>query len=280
MRYIIATGQRSASFVCAQSNQNNYTNDLWTHYLIYFIRLSGSFELHGQIISARLWLGYFCNELDRRKNAENKKVRSHLTAHVSRPTLPRAIALHLYILAEIIPLCQQELLVTFFLLWGPGCKKAVQHFRGEKWLAANIDCHCWESKRERNERKQVHLPQVYNPEITVCSGACLTALQAACASLLISSAPAVQELIWRFSESITLLSKVPLPERHTHTCTCAHVRTEKQMLRRTHTRRPIHPAVVNTHSRRLITQPSDTRARLEPDLEPLWGTLYSRVGGR
>lgn len=165
-----------------------------------------------------------------------------------------------------------------FLLWGPGCKKRVQHFRGEKWLAANIDCHCWESKRERNERKQVHLPQVYNPEITVCSGACLTALQAACASLLISSAPAVQELIWRFSESITLLSKVPLPERYTHTCTCAHVRTEKQMLTRTHMQ-PIHPAVVNI-SRRLITQPSDTRARLEPDLEPLCGTLYSRVGGR
>lgn len=66
---------------------------------------------------------------------------------------------------------------------------------GGKWLVVNIDCHCWESKRERNERKQVHLPQVYNPEITVCSGACLTALRAACASLLISLAPAVQELI-------------------------------------------------------------------------------------
>lgn len=73
-------------------------------------------------------------------------------------------------------------------------EEGVQHFGG-KWLAVNIDCHCWESKRERNERKQVHLPQVYNPEITVCSGACLTALQAARASLLISSAPAVQELI-------------------------------------------------------------------------------------
>lgn len=109
-----------------------------------------------------------------------------------------------------------------------------------------IDCHCRESKREQNERKQVHLPQVYNPEITVCSGACLTALQAACASLLISSAPAVQELIWRFSESITLLSKVSLPERYTHTCmagggrgvegggtyTCTHEKTNAQ--RNTH----------------------------------------------
>lgn len=137
-------------------------------------------------------------------------------------------------------------------------KKGVQHFRG-KWLVVNIDCHCWESKRERNERKQVHLPQVYNPEITVCSGACLTALQAACASLLISSAPAVQELIWRFSESITLLSKVPLPARYTHTCTCAHVRmhrwkTNAEKNAHTHTQL-IRPSVVNTHLRRLIAQP-------------------------
>lgn len=127
-------------------------------------------------------------------------------------------------------------------------KTGVQHFGG-KWLVVNIDCHCWESKRERNERKQVHLPQVYNPEITVCSGACLTALRVACASLLISSAPAVQELIWRFSESITLLSKVSLPERYTHTWhtyTCTH---EKQMQRKMRTRtQPIHPSGVNIHS--------------------------------
>ena len=81
----------------------------------------------------------------------------------------------------------------------------------------DIDCHLWERKEERNERKQVHLPQVYNPEITVCSGACPTALQAACASLLISLAPAVRELIWRFSKSITLLFKVSLVGRCTHT---------------------------------------------------------------
>lgn len=72
-----------------------------------------------------------------------------------------------------------------------------------KCLVANVYCHCWKSKREQNERKQVHLPQVYNPEITVCSEAALTTLRTACASLLISLAPAVQELIWRFSESIT-----------------------------------------------------------------------------
>lgn len=59
-----------------------------------------------------------------------------------------------------------------------------------------------------------------------------------------------------------------------HACTHGKTNAEKN----THTQ-PIHPAVVNTHSRRLITQPSDTRARLEPDLEPLCGTLYSRVGG-
>lgn len=135
----------------------------------------------------------------------------------------------------------------------------------------NIDCHCWESKRERNERKQVHLPQVYNPEITVCSGACLTALRAACASLLISSAPAVQELIWRFSESITLLSKVPLPARHTHTCTCAHVHmhawktnAEREFAPAlTYTQR-IYPTVVNTHSRRLITQPLTPQSWIRP----------------
>lgn len=125
-----------------------------------------------------------------------------------------------------------------------------------KWLVVNIDCHCSERKRkrERNERKQVHLPQVYNPEITVCSGACLTALGAACASLLISSAPAVQELIRRFSESITLLSKVSLPERDTRACTCAHVYIKKNTYTHRYTK-PIHPSVVNTHSKRLIAQP-------------------------
>lgn len=117
-------------------------------------------------------------------------------------------------LVEFFPLC-----ITFdlplsvrFYRW----KEGVQHFR-EKCLALKVSCHCWESKREENERKQVHLPQVYNPEITVCSEAALTTLWAACASLLISSAPAVQELIWRFSESITLLSGVPLLVNCSHT---------------------------------------------------------------
>lgn len=133
-------------------------------------------------------------------------------------------------------------------------EEGVQHF-GEKWLVVNIDCHCWESKRERNERKQVHLPQVYNPEITVCSGACLTALQAARASLLISSAPAVQELIWRFSESITLLSKVSLPERYTHTYTHAHIKKNKCRETNTHAETlHIPPSALHTHSQRLIAQ--------------------------
>lgn len=44
MRYVPALGQRSASFVCTRFHRNNYTNDLWTHYLIYLIRLSGCFE--------------------------------------------------------------------------------------------------------------------------------------------------------------------------------------------------------------------------------------------
>lgn len=235
MRYIPATGQRSASFVCTQSDQNNYTNDLWTHYLIYFIRLSGSFELHGQIISTCLWLGYFCNELWAGENAENKKVKSHLTAYISQSTSSPNCLTFIYSHWNCTSMSARAfspLFIVKLYRW----KKGVQHFGG-KWLVVNIDCHCWESKRERNERKQVHLPQVYNPEITVCSGACLTALRAACASLLISSAPAVQELIWRFSESITLLSKVSLPERYTHTCTGTHAQMKnkcREMHARTH----------------------------------------------
>lgn len=211
MRYISATGQRSASFVCAQSDQNNYTNDLWTHYLIYFIRLSGSFGPQGQIISTCLWLGYFCNELHLRKmqRIERSKV---IWQCISASLHPPPIALCSHTQIEILPSTSARAFSHLFIVKPYRWKKGVQPFRGKR-LAVNIDCHCWESKRERNERKQVHLPQVYNPEITVCSGACLTALWAACASLLISLAPAVQELIWRFSESITLLSKVPLPER-------------------------------------------------------------------
>lgn len=103
-------------------------------------------------------------------------------------------------------------------------RKECSILRG-KCLAANVYCHCWKSKREQNERKQVHLPQVYNPEITVCSEAALTTLRTTCASLLISLAPAVQELIWRFSESITLLSGAHIAcGWHPHTC-----RHEKQM---------------------------------------------------
>lgn len=74
----------------------------------------------------------------------------------------------------------------------------MQHFRGKKsGLAAKyrLSVPGEQERGGRNERKQVHLPQVYNPEITVCSGACLTTLWAACASLLISLAPAVHELI-------------------------------------------------------------------------------------
>lgn len=131
----------------------------------------------------------------------------------------------------------------------------------------NIDCHCWESKKERNERKQVHLPQVYNPEITVYSGACLTVVQAAGASLLISLAPAVQELIWGFSESITLLSKVSLPERYTHTCTCSHGENAEKNAH-IHTK-PIHHSVVNMHSQRLIAQ-SPTHQSCTRSCPSLW----------
>lgn len=102
--------------------------------------------------------------------------------------------------------CPHALLCIYLLLRAfTDVRKECSILRG-KCLAANVNCHCWKSKREQNERKQVHLPQVYNPEITVCSEAALTTLRTACASLLISLAPAVQELIWRFSESITLLS--------------------------------------------------------------------------
>lgn len=154
-------------------------------------------------------------------------------------------------------------------------EEGVQHF-GEKWLAVNIDCHCWESKRERNERKQVHLPQVYNPEITVCSGACLTALQAARASLLISSAPAVQELIWRFSESITLLSKVSLPERYTHTCTHAHIKKQMQWNTRTHIWNTFLPLQYTFIHRGKLHNLWHTSHEL--DLVPFCYTLYSWVG--
>lgn len=90
-------------------------------------------------------------------------------------------------------------LLFFFSLWRWNrWKKGVQHFRGKKsGLAAKyrLSVPGEQGRGGRNERKQVHLPQVYNPEITVCSGACLTTLWAACASLLISLAPAVHELI-------------------------------------------------------------------------------------
>lgn len=152
-------------------------------------------------------------------------------------------------------------------------KEGVQHFGG-KWLVVNIDCHCSESKRERNERKQVHLPQVYNPEITVCSGACLTALWAACASLLISSAPAVQELIWRFSESITLLSKVSLPERYTHTCTHIHMQHKKTNAEEnTHT---THPSLCDKLSQSVVNCALPHQSWATP-CTPC--TLYSWVHG-
>ena len=216
MRYIPAIGQRSASFVCTQSDQNNYTNDLWTHYLIFFIRLSGSFELHLPLTWLILQWALF------EENAERKKrVKSHLAVYISRAASSPNYLTFIYSHWNLTSMSARAF-SPIFIVKPHRWEKGVQHFGG-KWLVVNIDCHCWESKRERNERKQVHLPQVYNPEITVCSGPCLTALRAACASLLISSVPAVQELIWRFSESITLLSKVSLPVRYTHTCTCAHV---------------------------------------------------------
>lgn len=223
MRYIPAMGQRSAIFVCIRSDQNNYTNDLWTHYLIYFIRLSGSFELQDQIISTSLWLGYY-NELylnKRQQIKRSKVIRQRISQSTAHPV--GLLFFHALTLKSWKLDFQQELLVTFLLSSSTDGREGCSILKG-KWLVVNIDCHCWESKRERNERKQVHLPQVYNPEITVCSGTCLTVLQAACASLLISSAPAVQELIWGFSESITLLSKVSLPERysHMHMRTCTH----------------------------------------------------------
>lgn len=177
-----------------------------------------------------------------------KKVKSHPATYISRSisTANSLILIHSHWnLTSMSAKAFSHLFIVELYRW----KEGVQHFGG-KWLVVNIDCHCWESKRERNERKQVHLPQVYNPEITVCSWACLTALWAACASLLISSAPAVQELIWRFSESITLLSKVSLPERYTHTCTHIHMqqkKKKKQMQRKIHTQ-PFHPSVINSHS--------------------------------
>lgn len=114
MRYIPAMGQRSASFVCTRSDQNNYTNDLWTHYLIYFIRLSGSFELQGQIISTCLWLGYH-NELYLKKMhpiKRSKVIQQHISVSLHPSQLPYFTCTHI----EILPRCQQELLVTF-LLW-------------------------------------------------------------------------------------------------------------------------------------------------------------------
>lgn len=50
-----------------------------------------------------------------------------------------------YSLTEILPQCQQEVLFTFFIVKYYRWKKEVQHFR-EKWLAANIDCHCLEKQ--------------------------------------------------------------------------------------------------------------------------------------
>lgn len=95
-------------------------------------------------------------------------------------------------LADLLSLC-----ILFYLPFSVRCcrwKEGVQHFR-EKCLAVKVYCHYRESKREQNERKQEHLPKVYNSEITVCSEAALTTLWATCASLLIFWDPAVQELI-------------------------------------------------------------------------------------
>ncbi len=271
MRCIPATGQRSASFICTQFDQNNYANDLWTHYLIYFIRLSGSFELHNlHWLLTGLLLQFTSSE-------KNKKVRSHLKAYQPDYILPRLPCIRIYSHWNLTPMSARafsHLFIVRLYRW----KKGVQHFRG-KWLAVNIDCHHWESKRERNERKQVHLPQVYNPEITVCSGTCLTALWAACASLLISSAPAVQELIWRFSESITLLSKVPLPERYTHTCT-AHmhpwkINAEKDAYMHTHAN---HSSLRSKHSFTEGNYTTSTRKSWARPCTSLWYIIQT-VGG-
>lgn len=105
MRYIPAMGQRSASFVCTQSDQNNYTNDLWTHYLIFFIRLSGSFELHWLLTWLLLQWALF-----EEKKKGSKVIRQHISARLHPPQ----IASHSYILIEIVPRCQQELLSHLF----------------------------------------------------------------------------------------------------------------------------------------------------------------------
>lgn len=99
-------GTRVISFVYSQFNQNNYTNDLWTHYLIYFIRLSGSYQLHGQIIYTCFWLEHFSTELClRRKHRMN---RSKVNIYHSNCTLYQLACFYVNALHG-----QQKLLVTF-----------------------------------------------------------------------------------------------------------------------------------------------------------------------
>lgn len=153
MRYIPAMGQRSASFVCTQSDQNNYTNDLWTHYLIFFIRLSGSFELHLPLTWLLLQWALFG------ENAERKKGSKVTWQRISASLHPPPIALRAFIyshwnLTSMSARAFSHLFIVKLHRW----EKGSAAFWGGKWLVVNIDCHCWESKRERNERKQVHLP--------------------------------------------------------------------------------------------------------------------------
>lgn len=148
-------GQRSTAFICTQFRQNNYTNDLSAHYLIYFIRLSGFSKLRGQMISPHLWLSCFCNELYLRKmqSAERSKV---IWQHISVSLQPPSIALCLYIFSLKSYLDVSKRLYSPFIATLYRWKKGVQRFR-EKWLVANIDCHCWERARGNEIRENRYI---------------------------------------------------------------------------------------------------------------------------
>lgn len=78
-------------------------------------------------------------------------------------------------------------------------------------------------ERERNKRKQVHLPWSIMARLLFALGLS-PALHSTYTSLLISQTPAVCQLILRFSKSITPLSKVWVPA---NLYCSTHIYTEK-----------------------------------------------------
>lgn len=90
------------------------------------------------------WL-HFCNELYPRKVQRIKKVKSHLTAYQTSSTSAlRSPRVHIFSRKSCLSV-SKRFYSPFFIVKYYRWKKEVQHFR-EKWLAANIDCHCLEKQ--------------------------------------------------------------------------------------------------------------------------------------